>query len=54
VYEAVSDWPNAAAAYLKELAAWKALDPELASHFASDIQSAQAAVRRCQKALSSN
>jgi eukaryotic-like serine/threonine-protein kinase len=50
VYENLSDWTNAAENYRKELAAWKALGPELASHFASDIRNAQTALRRCEKA----
>jgi hypothetical protein len=53
VYEDLSDWRDAAAAYRKELVAWRALDPELVSHFASDIQIARTALRRCQ-ALASN
>jgi len=48
VYEELSDWRAAAATYRKELVAWRALDPDLVSHFASDIQSARTALRRCQ------
>ena len=47
VYEALSDWGDAAAAYRKELASWNALDPELASHYASDIAGTRASLRRC-------
>jgi tetratricopeptide (TPR) repeat protein len=54
VYEDLSDWRNAAATYRRELIAWKALDPELASHFSSNIGKTHAALRRCQKALASN
>ena len=53
-YEGLSDWGNATATYRKELAAWQTLDPELASHYANDIASAQAALRRCEKALATN
>ena len=50
VHEELSDWREAADAYRRELAAWNTLDPVLTARYASDIASARAALKRCQKA----